>query len=54
MPSLIACKTTIGFGAPTKAGTAKIHGAALGAKEIEGTRANLKWDSEPFVIPAPI
>jgi len=54
MPSFIACKTTIGFGAPTKAGTNMVHGAALGAKEIEGTRENLKWYSKPFDIPAPI
>ena len=52
MPSMIACKTTIGFGAPTKAGTNGIHGAALGAPEIEGTRKNFKWISEPFVIPS--
>jgi len=51
MPSFIACKTTIGFGAPTKAGTNMIHGAALGAKELEGARANLNWKEEPFVIP---
>ena len=40
-PSMIACKTVIGFGAPTKAGTAASHGAALGDKEIEGARKNL-------------
>jgi transketolase len=51
MPSMIACKTTIGFGAPSKAGTNGVHGAALGAKEIEGTRANFKWDAKPFEIP---
>jgi len=45
MPSMIACKTTIGFGAPNKAGTNGCHGAALGAPEIEGTRKNFKWDS---------
>ena len=45
MPSMIACKTTIGFGAPNKAGTSGCHGAALGAPEIEGTRKNFKWDS---------
>lgn len=54
MPSFIACKTTIGFGAPTKAGTNMVHGAALGAKEIEGTRKNLKWKEEAFVIPDPL
>ena len=50
-PSLIACKTTIGFGAPTKAGTSKAHGEALGAEEIAGARKNLHWPYEPFVIP---
>ncbi|MFZ4689540.1 MAG: transketolase [Polymorphobacter sp.] len=50
-PSLIACRTTIGFGAPTKAGTSGAHGSPLGAKEIEGARAALGWDSPAFVIP---
>ncbi len=50
-PSLIACRTTIGFGAPTKAGTSGAHGAALGAKEIAGAREALEWTSPPFVIP---
>jgi transketolase len=50
-PSLIACKTIIGFGAPTKAGTHDTHGAPLGDKEIEGMRAALNWDHAPFVIP---
>ncbi|WP_375621006.1 MULTISPECIES: transketolase [unclassified Bartonella] len=53
-PTLIACKTTIGFGAPNKAGTNKIHGAPLGAREITETRIALGWDAEPFVIPADI
>jgi transketolase len=53
-PSLIACRTVIGFGAPTLAGTAKTHGAPLGAEEITATRQALKWESEPFVIPADI
>jgi transketolase len=53
-PSLIACKTTIGFGAPTKAGTNKAHGEALGASEIAGARQNLHWPYEPFVVPEPI
>ena len=53
-PSLIACKTTIGFGAPTKAGSEKSHGSPLGADEIAGARKNLKWDSPPFEIPADI
>jgi transketolase len=53
-PSLIACRTTIAYGAPTKAGTAAAHGAALGAKEIEGARAKLGWDHPAFEIPAAI
>jgi transketolase len=50
-PSLIACRTIIGFGAPTKAGTAAAHGAALGAEEIKGARERLGWEYPPFVIP---
>jgi transketolase len=50
-PVLIACKTTIGYGAPTKAGTEKAHGSALGPDEIKGARAALGWDSPPFEIP---
>ena len=50
-PSLIACKTTIGFGAPTLAGTAKTHGAPLGEEEIAGARQALGWSHEPFVLP---
>jgi transketolase len=53
-PTLIACKTTIGFGAPTRAGTSKAHGEALGAKEIAGARVALHWPYEPFVVPEPI
>src|SRR5579872_5579320 len=53
-PTLIACKTTIGFGAPTRAGTNKAHGEALGATEIAGARANLHWPHEPFVVPEDI
>ncbi len=53
-PSLIAAKTTIGKGAPTKAGTSGSHGSPLGAKEIEGTRAALGWNHGPFEIPADI
>ena len=50
-PSLIACKTTIGFGAPNLGGTAKTHGAPLGADEIAATRQALDWPHEAFVIP---
>lgn len=50
-PSMIACKTTIGFGAPTLAGTAKTHGAPLGDEEIAGMRAALGWEHAPFEIP---
>ncbi len=53
-PTLIAAKTTIGFGAPTKSGTAKVHGAPLGAEEISGTRAALNWPYEPFEVPSEI
>jgi len=50
-PTLIACRTVIGFGAPVKAGTAKAHGAALGDDEIAGTREKLGWPYPPFEIP---
>jgi transketolase len=53
-PTMIACKTTIGFGAPTKAGTSKVHGSALGAEEIAGARKALGWDFPPFEIPSDI
>jgi transketolase len=53
-PTLICCKTTIGFGAPNKQGTASTHGAPLGDEEIAATRAELGWDSSPFEIPAEI
>jgi len=53
-PSLLCCKTTIGEGAPTKAGTAAAHGSPLGAKEIAGARAALHWPWPPFEIPAAI
>ncbi len=51
-PVLIACKTVIGFGAPTKAGKASSHGAPLGPEEIEGARKALGWTHGPFDIPA--
>ena len=50
-PSLIRCKTIIGYGAPTKQGTSATHGAALGADEIALARKELGWPDEPFVIP---
>ena len=50
-PTLICCQTTIGYGAPTKAGTAASHGAPLGAEEISGARAALDWSHPPFVVP---
>ncbi len=50
-PSMIACKTIIGFGFPTKAGTQKAHSDAPGEEEIAGARKILGWDSPPFVIP---
>lgn len=53
-PTLICCKTTIGFGAPTLAGSEACHGAPLGEKEIEAARLALNWTSPPFEIPAPI
>jgi transketolase len=53
-PTMIACKTTIGFGAPTKAGTNKAHGSPLGAEEIAGARKFFGWDSAPFEIPADV
>ncbi|HLZ83406.1 MAG TPA: transketolase [Caulobacteraceae bacterium] len=53
-PSMIACRTTIGFGAPTKAGTEGAHGSALGPAEVAATREALGWPHAPFVVPAEI
>lgn len=53
-PTLIDLKTTIGYGAPSKAGTAKTHGAPLGKEEVDATRKNLGWVDEPFKIPPTI
>ena len=50
-PSIISCKTIIGFGSPNKSGKASSHGAPLGEKEIKLMRKKLKWRHEPFVIP---
>jgi transketolase len=53
-PWLIACKTRIGFGAPTKEGKASSHGSPLGADEIKGARERLGWPHAPFVVPESI
>ena len=50
-PSLIACKTTIGYGAPNKAGTAKVHGEALGADELKGAKDKLGISQDAFSVP---
>jgi transketolase len=50
-PSMIACKTIIGYGAPTKAGTSKAHGEALGADELKGAKEKLGISLEPFSVP---
>ena len=50
-PSLIACRTVIGYGAPKKAGTAATHGSPLGAEEVAGAREKLGWSHAPFVVP---
>lgn len=53
-PTLIICKTTIGWGAPNMAGTHDVHGAPLGEKEAAATREALGWKYGPFEVPAPI
>jgi transketolase len=53
-PTMIACKTIIGFGAPHKQGTHNVHGSPLGAAEIAAARKELDWDFEPFVVPSDI
>ena len=53
-PVLIACKTTIGYGAPNKAGKSSSHGSPLGADEIKGAREKLGWTHAPFDVPADI
>jgi transketolase len=53
-PSLIACRTIIGFGAPSKAGTEKSHGSPLGADEIRGARERLGWSEDAFAIPTEV
>ncbi|MEC9358273.1 MAG: transketolase [Pseudomonadota bacterium] len=51
VPTLICCKTVIGWGSPGKQGTSKVHGAALGADEVARVRETLKWTYAPFEIP---
>lgn len=53
-PALVACRTEIGFGAPTRQGAAASHGAPLGAEEVAGARAALNWPHPPFAVPAPV
>ncbi|MAZ84038.1 MAG: transketolase [Hoeflea sp.] len=53
-PTFIACKTTIGFGAPTKAGTKSAHGSPLGPDEIAATRKALGWEAEAFTVPSDV
>jgi transketolase len=53
-PGFVRVRTTIGFGAPTRAGTAAVHGAPLGPEETAALRANLGWDEEPFMVPADV
>jgi transketolase len=53
-PSLIACRTIIGYGAPSKQGSASTHGSPLGPEEIEGARERLGWTHAPFEVPKPI
>ncbi|HEX7381141.1 MAG TPA: transketolase [Nevskiaceae bacterium] len=53
-PTLILCKTVIGFGAPDKQGTAAVHGSALGAEEVAAARKTLHWPYPPFVVPPEI
>src|SRR3546814_15658195 len=50
-PSLVACNTTIGYGAPNKAGSHNVHGSPLGADEIAAPREHLEWPHEAFLIP---
>lgn len=53
-PTFIACKTIIGFGAPNKQGSHKVHGSPLGAEEIAAARKHLNWEAEAFSVPADV
>jgi transketolase len=53
-PSLVACRTIIGYGAPNKQGSSKVHGSPLGDDEVAATRAQLGWNNAPFEIPADV
>lgn len=53
-PSLLLCRTVIGWGSPNKAGTEGVHGAALGAEEVALTRESLGWPHEPFAVPSEV
>src|SRR5690606_24720989 len=53
-PTLIACRTQIGYGAPTKANSEQVHGSPLGADEIKGAREQLGWNHPPFEVPADV
>ncbi len=53
-PTFIACKTIIGFGAPNKQGTHKVHGSPLGAEEIAAARKSLNWEADAFVVPSDV
>ena len=53
-PTLICCRTEIGYPAPTRGGTAKAHGEPLGAEEVAAVRKLLNWTDPPFVVPAPL
>jgi transketolase len=53
-PSLICCRTVIGYGAPNRQGTEKVHGEALGPAEAAAAKQNLGWTAEPFTVPADI
>ncbi len=54
LPTLVQCRTVIGYGAPTKAGSEKTHGSPLGTAEVAGAREKLGWTAAPFEIPADI